>query len=64
MHLKSVIRRVQHLERQRNPSEYIFVWQDQNGQYCVNGETMDDAAYQRWCAGQGSDKIEYIFARA
>jgi beta-glucanase (GH16 family) len=62
MHLKSVIRRVQNIERQHNPPTYTFVWQDQNGQYLVDGETMDEAAYQRWCAQRGSGKIVYILA--
>jgi beta-glucanase (GH16 family) len=62
MTVRNLVRRVQHLERQHHPTNYTFVWQDQNGQYSVNGETMDEATYQRWYDHQGSNKIVYIFA--
>jgi hypothetical protein len=62
MNVRSLLRRVQNLERQRNPPKYTFVWKDQNGLYSVNGETMDEATYQRWCAQQGSNTVVCIFS--
>lgn len=62
MNLKPRLRRIQALERVRNPPNYTFVWKDQNSLYSVNGDLMDDAAYQRWYAQQGSNKIVYILA--
>jgi hypothetical protein len=47
MNLKSLVRRVQSLERQRNPPKYTFVWKDQNGQYSVNGELASYAPAQK-----------------
>jgi hypothetical protein len=62
MRYKNLVRRVRNLERQRNSPNYTVVWKDQHDRYRVNGETLDDVAYQRWRAQQGSNKIVCICA--
>ena len=60
--MASLRSRVSALEQQQNPTNYMFVWRDWFGRYSIDGERVDEAAFQRWREQQPENVTIYVLA--